>query len=282
MLLENGLAADGVEATQYSARVLSNPDAMMSLLNQVQHLLQGRESTCHPQFFLASIEREVWIPRVVVVEDADRVVGILYAKERKCAGIPLGIVFADATQGSMIVAEDERREEILEAAIHKLWGTPGIRSLRVLLQPGSSEERVFRRSLASKATSGAIDVQYSTVENHCVLDLPDDYECFLMSLGKQTRRNFRYYRRRAEHAGLRYVNEISLSVFKEVAYRLLAKDVVGSDKSGLTRALGMLSCADRPIMVGLRGEDGEWVSIIGGWYEYDRAVLFCQMNDEKD
>jgi hypothetical protein len=75
---------------------------------------------------------------------------------------------------------------------------------------------------------------------------------------------------------------VSLDDFRDIAFRLLAKGVVGADQSGLIRALNMLSCTDRPIMIGLRGEDGEWVSILGGWYEYDRAVVFCQMNNDKD
>ena len=283
MLAENGIcsAQQGAAEESYSSEILSSPEAILAISNKAQSLLQARESTCDPLFFLASIETQVWIPRVVSVEEAGQIVGILYAKERKCAGVPLGIIYADGSLGSMIVAEEDQRERILETAIRKLWERPGIRSLRVLVQPNSREDVVFRRSFASHAGQ-TVDVRYSAIENHCVLDLPEEYESFLNILGKHTRRNFRYYRRRSEAAGWKYVDRMSLIEFREVALRLLAKDVVGADRSGLTRALNMLSCTKRPIMIGLKGEDGEWVSILGGWYECDRAVVFCQMNNEKD
>ncbi len=274
-------ARPDVAEEKYSAEVLSSPEAVMALSNRAQLLLQGRESTCDPLFFLASIETAVWIPRVVAVEEGGHIVGILCAKERKFSGVPLGVIFADGSLGSMVVAEEHRREQILETAIRKLWGMPGVRSLRVFVPPDSCEDVAFRRSFASDAGQ-TVDVRYSAVENHCVLDLPEEYEAFLNSLGKQSRRNFRYYRRRSERAGWKYVDRISPVEFREIALRLLAKDVIGADRSGLTRALNMLSCAARPIMIGLRSEDGEWVSILGGWYEYDRAVVFCQMNNEKD
>jgi hypothetical protein len=101
-------------------------------------------------------------------------------------------------------------------------------------------------------------------------------------MGKQTRRNFRYYRRRSQNAGHTYVETMSFADFKHTAYRLLAKGVVGADRSGLIRALSMISSSQRPIMIGLRNQDGELISILGGWYEYDRAVVFCQMNNDKD
>ena len=283
MLAESRIfwAGQGVAEERYSAQILSSPEAVMALSNRAQHLLQGRESTCDPLFFLASIETPVWIPRVVSVEEAGHIVGILYAKERKYKGVPLGIYFADGSLGSMMVADEDRRERILETAIRKLWKRPGRRSLRVLMPPDSCEDVAFRKSFASDAGQ-PVDMRYSAVENHCVLDLPQEYECFLNSLGKQSRRNFRYYRRKSEGAGWKYVERMSPIEFREVALRLLAKDVIGADRSGLTRALNMLSCTSRPIMIGLKGEDGEWVSILGGWYEYDRAVVFCQMNNEKD
>ena len=137
-------------------------------------------------FFLASIEAEVWIPRVVSVEEAGRIVGILYAKERKCASVPLGLVFTDGSLGSMFVAEENRREQILETAIRKLWERRGVRSLRVLVAPDSCEDVVLRRTFASDS---GVDVRYSAVQNHCILDLTEKLcECFLNTMGKwQTR-----------------------------------------------------------------------------------------------
>jgi hypothetical protein len=215
---------------------------------------------------------------VVTVQESGRIIGVLYAKERKYLGMRLGVVYADATLGAMMVAEQGRRSEILEVAIRTLWDSYNIRSLRMLVVPGSFEDAVITERIPLHAA----DVRYSKVENHCVLELPSTYDGFLQMMGKQTRRNFRYYRRRSQHSGQTYVASMSFADFKQIAFRLLAKGVVGADRSGLNRALSMISSSERPIMIGLRNQHGGLISILGGWYEYDRAVVFCQMNNDKD
>ena len=42
-----------------------------------------------------------------------------------------------------------------------------------------------------------------------------------------------------------------------------------------------MSQVQRPMLTGLRGPDGEWLSILGGWYEGDQAVVFLQMNNDQ-
>jgi len=128
----------------------------------------------------------------------------------------------------------------------------------------------------------SFDIFQEDLRNHAVLNLSATYELFLERLGKQTRRNFRYYRRRSEAAGQKYVEEMTLEGFRASAFQMLEKNVVGGDRSGLDRALGMLAHAKLPVLVGIRRPDGEYVSILGGWYEGNRAVVFCQMNNEKD
>jgi hypothetical protein len=63
---------------------------------------------------------------------------------------------------------------------------------------------------------------------------------------------------------------------------MLKQSVVGARRSGVDRALRMLSAVGRPILGGLRRHDGEFLSIVGGWYEFDRAVVIFQMNNERD
>lgn len=43
----------------------------------------------------------------------------------------------------------------------------------------------------------------------------------------------------------------------------------------------MVSAAEFPIRMGLRGKDGQWLSIIGGWRDADRAVICFQLNDDR-
>src|SRR5262249_29917964 len=149
---------------------------------------------------------------------------------------------------------------------------------RLLVSPGSLEDLVVRKMSPPRS----LDIFRSPVQNHCVLNLPTSYDEFFQVLGKQTRRNFRYYRRRSESAGQSYVESVPLAEFSAAAFRLLERNVVGAKRTGLVRALGMLACARRPLLIGIRAAGGEWVSVLGGWYEQNRAVVFCQMNNEQD
>jgi len=235
------------------------------------------ENTFDARFYLASIEMDAWIPRVIAVARAGSTLGVAYAKERKIAGIATGLIYADATLGAMVVGEPGHRERVFEYAVRQLVNRRGFRGLRILVPPAGYEERALERVVASHR----LDVRRIRVENHSVLDLASSYESFLAGLGPRTRRNFRYYRRRFETSG-EYVAEVSFAEFKSLAMRMLKQSVVGALPSRVDRALRMLSAAGRPILVGLRRHDGEFLSIVGGWYEFDRAVVILQMNNERD
>lgn len=245
-------------------------DAALSLFTEC-------ENTCNPSFYLASIEKRAWIPRVVVVAQAGSTLGVVYAKERKFAGIPTGLIYADATLDAMVVARSEDRERVFELAIRQLLNRRGFLGLRILVPPAGYENRAIERILAS----GRLEVRRAGVENHSVLELTPSYESFLAGLGYRTRRNCRYYRRRFETIG-EYVPDVSFAEFESVAMRMLKQSVVGAQRNRVERALRMLSVAGRPILAGLRSRNGEYLSIIGGWHEFDRAVVVFQMNNERE
>lgn len=235
------------------------------------------QNTCEHRFYLASIENDAWIPRVVSVNQAGSTVGVVYAKERKFAGMATGLIYADATLDGMVVAKPDYRERVLELALHHLVNRRRFLGLRMLIPPDGYEMRAIERVLASTR----LDVRGIRVENHSVLELGSSYESFLAGLGPRTRRNFRYYRRRFENLG-EYVPDVAFAEFQSVAMRMLKQSVVGARRSRIDRVLRMLSAVRSPILVGLRGRDGEFLSIVGGWHESDRAVIMFQMNNERD
>ena len=261
----------------FAVRVLSSAAAIEQMYVTAVSLSGECEKTCNPRFYLASIDKDAWIPRVVTVTEAGATVGIVYAKERKFAGMATGLIYGDATLDTMVVAMPEHREPVFELAVRELVNRRGFRGLRILAPPEGYEKRAIERVLASSR----LDVRRTGVESHSVLDLASSYESFIAGLGPRTRRNCRYYRRRFESVG-EYVPDVSFPEFQSVAMRMLKQSVVGARRSGVDRALRMLSAAGRPILVGLRRHDGEFLSIIGGWYEFDRAVVIVQMNNERD
>jgi len=262
----------------YSTKIIYSSAQFSQLSQEARHLLVERPSTCNPHFFLSSVQRNIWSPLAVVVSRDGVTIGIVYAKERKLAGFGLGLIYADATLDGMVVADPANRESVFEVALRRLLDERGSRGLRLLIPSTGLERDAIQKILDSRP----LDVHYSPVEHHSIVELGPNYEAFLEKLGKRTRRNFRYYRRRLEAEGHTYVERVPPAEFERAAFKLLEKDVVGADRDGIHRALGMLATVKDPLYVGIRHHNGEWLSILGGWRERDYGVVFFQMNNDKD
>ncbi len=268
----------GEQAGPYSAEVLHSPQRIRALSEEASHLFTDQSDACNPQFFLASIDDNAWAPVVAVVRHENTTVGILYAKERKFARTFIGLVYADATLHTMLVASPAERAPVLRAALRAVIETPGIMGLRIVVPPDGFEHDAIEGLLEARA----LDARYSQVKNHSALELPPGYETFLGSLGSRTRRNFRYYRRRFEDSGGAYIQNIPLEEFERVARELEMKCVPMAGRKGIERDIRMLSTIKDPIFVGLKSSGGEWLSVLGGWYDADRAVVFLQLNNDRD
>jgi hypothetical protein len=277
MTFATGRALTGPADYGYSEAVLSSRNKIAELGSSAQCLLSGRESTLHPKFFLATISDKVWIPRVVVIRQAGELLGIVYTKERRVAGLPTGIIYGDSTLGGMVVAEPIHQGFVLTAAVNALLAAPRTRGLRILAPPDGFELNTIKTALRP----GKFDICEACVQNHVGLALPSGYDEFIDFFGPRTRRNLRYYRNRSECAKNVYAENIPLPEFKSATYSLLKEGVVGADIDGINRALNMFSATNRPFLAGLRGTDGEWLSILGGWYESNRMIVFLQMNSDR-
>jgi hypothetical protein len=261
-----------------SAVIVSSREEVLNLASASRHLLQMGRATTGPAFFWASIESTSWIPRLVVVGNESAVRGILYAKERKVGFWPTGLIYVDATFDSAVLSSAEDAVEVFKIAIARLLRDPRIQGLRLLVP----SNHLFNACLREVQSCHDLDEHLAEVQYHCVLDLTENYETFLECLGAKTRRNFRSYRRHFEAAEGEYVSEMNLTDFRNASYNLLQKGVVGAGRKGLNRALRMFEALDCRMLAGLRDASGDWLAIVGGWYEADRAIIFCQMNNDTD
>ena len=176
------LEAARVEATlvqPYSVRVVSSAAEIEQLAERVLPLVKGRDSTSQPLFYLATIARQTWKPHILVVERAGEIVGLMYTKERKVAGLPTGLIYADATLDSMIVAAPGLRNEILRAAIEALVVQGDARGIRVMTPPDSCELDVLRGA----KTFAGLDVSCTPERNHSLLRLPSYLRAFSQQPG---------------------------------------------------------------------------------------------------
>src|SRR5262249_7240219 len=134
-------------------------------------------------------------------------------------------------------------------------------------------------------------VQYFPVEDRCSplwkqhahLALAETYDQFLRTLGSATRHNFRYYRRRFEASGHRFVEHLSLDELRGAVLGLFPKSkLTATTQKSLNGQLERLATASSLLAAGLKHKSGDWLSVAGGWYMPGRAVLCFQCNNEKD
>jgi hypothetical protein len=261
----------------YSAVVLSSVAEIQSLQPLVRRSLLQNDIMLDPEFFLASVS-EGWAPRVVAVRHGNELAGVVCAKERILRGPRLGVVYADLTFGSTLLGDPLEQQDTFLIALETLLASAGTRGVRLRVRRRSPELAAVRKLLASSR----LDVHFSRVKDHASLSLPGTYEQLLLSFGYTTRHNFRYYRRRFETAGHVYLDKLSLDELRLAAFYLEQKCSKPSQPHSIDRLLKMTAAADRPLAVGLKHRNGEWLSIIGGVYRPAAGVLLLQLNNDRE
>ena len=111
------------------------------------------------------------------------------------------------------------------------------------------------------------------------LPLAASFDATLARLGKATRFNLRYYRRRL-------LKKMSCEFVADARSLLREADLDALNAASLNPVapenfrLQYRSACDLPggFVVGLRDGEGKWLSLIGGWRQQEATVLYWQMN----
>jgi hypothetical protein len=273
-----GVLPQTATADGYSAIVLSSEPDISSLDAAVDRLMPARDAALTARFALASLD-DSWAPRVVVVSSHGSVVGIVFGKERMVGGFATGLIYVDGRLGHLVVSKPAESSEILLTAIRALFALPRVRGLRLVMSPSGADSFAIPHLRAGLP----LDLLVTTPESyelHARLPLPSDYESFLGSLGHQTRRNFRYYRRKSEAAGHCYVDQVPPGELESILARLRTKSRIPFSVGKMKSAARTVLATDRPWVVGLRRSTGEYLSVAGGWFDNGRATMLLQLNND--
>jgi hypothetical protein len=210
-------------------------------------------------------------------------------RERAVSGIPNGVMYYDGSLSSLVLGNPLHQQKLFRAAMEALLKSPRVRAVRLRILPGSDEHQVVNQLV----DSWSIEARYSPIQHddcniwkhHTILPLADTYEQFLEGLGTSTRHNFRRYRRRFDASGHCFVERLSMDELRSATLEVDPKSKFTSGTKKMTfreRYLDMVAAADRPLAVGLKHKNGEWLSVIGGWYRSGGAVICVQSNNERD
>ncbi|MGI8771422.1 MAG: GNAT family N-acetyltransferase [Acidobacteriaceae bacterium] len=260
--------------------LLQSRDAVARLSPAIASLahstIRDPDVTYTPDYFLPRVGSSR-VPRVVACYESGKLMGVLYAEELRICGIHTGWAFGGDYMGrGLVLAAPEREAEVVAIATEHLLSN-GIHALRLTWRASGHE------------TMPVVTIQQSKVQVWCKsehkeegdwLRLAPSYEEFLTRLGSHTRRNLRYYRRKAEAQGYTYVPSLSTEEYHAAIARLNGVADYPTDPQRDERDERFFEHFSHRILAGLRGPDGHFVSIIGAVRSGEHLHVLTQLNDE--
>ncbi|HEY3836104.1 MAG TPA: GNAT family N-acetyltransferase [Bryobacteraceae bacterium] len=136
--------------------------------------------------------------------------------------------------------------------------------------------------LASGIVRSGLQV-VSSMEDHPEgdrLELPGDYETFLAGIGSHTRRNLRYYRRKAEAEGIRFFPRIDVEEYERAVEAMREVTDFPHDRIRQERDRRFFQMLGEPLLMGLQRSDRKFVSILAA-VRFEKSLhILSQLNDQ--
>ena len=241
---------------------LHSPADVRQLAPLVHELLarlgQSRDVTLDPEYFLRSLPPR-WSPEVLALFQGSMLRAVLYGRQRRLGAWGTGFLAAGDAVGSGGIAGDPAVLPIVirQAAEH-------------LLQ---RRFHALRWSLAFSPEALEVTQAFPGVHGRVVnappggewLRLAATYPEFLRRLSKLLRRNFVYYRRRAEAAGYRFVPQVAMAEYASRVRQLGLSLHYPVAEWQLQNANRLMAHFDDGLGVGVRGPDGRLESALCGF-----------------
>ena len=259
--------------------ILSSKDEVARLAPEaallVKSTIEQPDATYTPDYFLPRVGASR-LPRVVTCSENGRLIGVLYADELCIFGIRTGWVFGgDHCGRGLVLAAPDREAEVVATACEYLMAN-GVHAIRFYWR-ASGRETIPVLPLAVSGIKVWCSSQYR--EEGDWLPLEPTYQEFLSQLGSHTRRNLRYYRKKAEEQGYTYVPSLTRDEYHGAVHRLnlIADYPIEPDRDQRDRRF--FAQFRQPVLAGLRAPNGELVSVIGGVISGTHLHVLTQLND---
>ncbi|WP_158943617.1 hypothetical protein [Granulicella sp. S190] len=240
------------------------------------------------EYFLTSTDNLKKIPHLILVTNSSDVKlaglraqdlkGAVLLYEYKVLGMPFRVFSTNDFNGSRaVIAPLAQRTKITAEVGHYLMERG---AQVVMLSYAGSEEKICQECFI-RAVEEDKKLWWTTQtrEVGATIVLEKDVDETLAAMGKHTRRNLRYYRRKAE-AELQCIfegdikNTLSKSELTELnqASTHPVSDVVIDRRYNTMKALEGLFC------VGVKSPEGQWISLLGGRRHHGVSEIDWQMN----
>jgi hypothetical protein len=205
---------------------------------------------------------------------ADDVQGAVMLYEYTLAGQGLRLFATDDTSGlGTVIAPAGMRIQVAEAACARLTEMGALGTLITVasgIEDAQAECAPERRTRAFELARQQRSVPLG-------LPLGGTFDETLAALGKHTRRNLRYYRRRLESdLGSEFVPQVEMSRRDFLAFNRASMNP--ATEAWAEWRYESVRNGDAVMFAGMRGRDGRWLSLIGGHRHEVTTHIDWQMN----
>ncbi len=194
--------------------------------------------------------------------------------EYRICGIGTGaFTTGDATGFNSVIAPFADRTQVAAVALRALVE----RGARIVMATYEGHKAPQPRDVLASLPGLQAASRQRHVERS--MKLQSSFEATLAQMGKHTRSNLRYYRRRLEKL-------MPLKFIADVGPLLAAVDLQKINGGALNpvapaeflRRVNSATKLPGSFLCGLQGPEGQWLSLIGGWRQAGITVLHWQMN----
>lgn len=240
------------------------------------------------EYFLTATENLKKTPYLVLMASrsnleiskmrAEDLRGAVLIYEYRLLGVGSNLFTTGDFNGSRTVIAPAALRRQVSAAVCRYLMERGAQIVLLSLEPGSQESC---QSCFEDAMTGETKRWWTTRTRvaGATLALQDTLDATLATLGKHTRRNLRYYRRKAE-ADLDYsfVHDAKSMVTMTQLRELNRASTHPVAQSVLDRRLRTLKSIEGFFCVGLEQPDGRWISLLAGRRHHGVTEIDWQMN----
>jgi len=221
-----------------------------------------------PIFFLASTD-SARRSCSVACRRSDKLIGVLFATEHCWCGLRTGFaVGGDFSGRGLLLCKREDEEIVLTECIKRLIAD-GVHSVHLRYLPAQTSSVALVEGASVKKLDAVIPGDR--------MELRPDFEDFLSSIGRLTRRNVRAYTRKTEAAGIEFVASMTHAEYQTAVERLNTRTKFPADRLRLDRDERFVELYEGE-RLGLRGSDGEFLAVLCGFRHGNRFHLLTQLN----
>jgi|HubBroStandDraft_6_1064221.scaffolds.fasta_scaffold55374_1 hypothetical protein len=261
---------------------------LRSVLRTLSELCGQAGATDYLEYFLTASENLKKTPYLVLMASRSDVGafelrtadlwGAVLVYEYRVLGFGSSLFTASDYNGSRAVIAPPRLRRQVSAAVCRYLMDHGAQIVLLNLEPGSPEscQICFEGAMAGKAKRW-----WGTQRREvgATIALQNTLDATLARMGKHTRRNMRYYRRKAEaELGCSFTANMNGTLTMEKFMELNHASTHPVPQSILERRYKTTKSMEGFFCVGLSRADGQWISLLGGRRHHHVTEVDWQIN----